>query len=389
MIYAVCGQTGSGKSYYTMRKVVQWLEQNETNQVVTNLPIDMGELCAYMTREHGDTQGVRERVRILSLQETAEFWLHPGVGLDLDPTCRIAIPKLKGRVDLEIDYTRLQQSGHRVLFALDESDEIYDAKAWGQMGGDLGYFCRHQRKWGFDIYFLAPSWSFLVKEIRVLCHAVWIMENGAQMKLGKIPFVGSLFRGVPWITGLMWKVDDKGNYGGQNVQPRDQTRFRPDPDGIGKCYRTEDGLGVTGNREVVVKAEKSKGLHPVWIGAAALLLVLALLQVPKVIGKAIGGVSDVSAKAYSSVTNAVQSAVAPVSNVQKKQETNTVPRVSVEEDIYCTGIASLERGRISVFLSNGNVKSSHDRDFQGFAYNGFGRVCGARFGGKVYRFKES
>jgi len=88
MIYAVTAQTGSGKTYFVMTKIAKAL--GETNkQVVTNVAINMGELCEFLTKEYGDTCEATDRVRILTLDEVGSFWLAYGVGYDMPGTRKL------------------------------------------------------------------------------------------------------------------------------------------------------------------------------------------------------------------------------------------------------------------------------------------------------------
>jgi len=283
MIKGITAPTGGGKTYQAMRFILAWLVNRPKDQVVTNVALDVGALAAFCAREYPDVVDISERVRILTLDECGQFWLVYGVGYTLSGA-RQDIRAGDGRVSKELDYSARREAGHSVCYVLDEADELFDAKSHSSISHDLRFYCRHQRKFGDDVYLLTPAWEFLVKEMRVMCHSVWVMENTKQMKLGKIPLIGSYFRGLGWVKATEWKVRQGGVWGGLSEVARDESRFRVDPNGLGACYRTEDGLGVVGMQATVVRAEKQKGLSPVWLGVVVVAFGVVLLFLPKAFG---------------------------------------------------------------------------------------------------------
>lgn len=389
MIYGVTAQTGSGKTYFVMKRIIEWLVADPTNQVVTNLAINMAGLCEYLTKEYGSTLDCFARIRILDINEVWEFWRFFGVGYEVPNTRRIKVMKPGGfDMQLDIDGCVNEAGGFSTLFAIDESDKIFDAKAHAKMGTDLKDAMRHQRKFVWDVYFITPNWGFLVKEVRVLCHLAWVMENGQQMKLGRIPFIGSLFRGLPWITGNAWKVDPNGNFGGAREQPREVTRFRIDPQGIGGTYYTAGGFGVKGNQKKVIKAEKVKGLSPMWLGVAGLVIILALVQVPRLLGKAVAKTSEIGVTAYSNGVSAVT--VAFKAEPKSEIQTNRVQASNAalpEKEKVLTGIVPSGKGWVFYF-SDGSVKTSRDFDYKGIKRRSAASwYDSVNFGGKEYAFK--
>lgn len=394
MIYGITAQTGGGKSYMAMRKVEEWLATRPNGMVVTNLALDLGELCDHLTKEYGDTLGAAERVRLLDLDEVGKFWRHFGVGYDVPENARIEIRGGDGKKVEQIDYKCRYEAGHSVLYILDEADEIFSAKAFAAIVHDLKYYTRHQRKFGDDVYFLTPAWEFLVKELRVMCHAVWVMENGAQMKMGKIPVVGSMVRGVSWIKGTQWRVKQGGAWGGLNEVPRDVTRFRIDPKGLGRCYRTEDGLGVRGMGETVRKAEKAKGISPWWIAVAVVAVIAGFVMLPRVAGQALAKtVTDLSTvEKGSNAVHVPQVSQQPQVAVAKIPAAAPVPvpekiREQPKEEVFLTGIMRnpVAEGCI-VYLSDGRAVSDQNPGVVKLLDHS-GRVGAVQIHKETFRFK--
>lgn len=380
MIYGVVGRTGAGKSYFALRRIVQWLRDRPRDHVVTNLALDVPKLCAHLLQEYGDTFNAADRIEILELEEIAQFFRHYGEGYEIAPERTVVIGEPDGRTLRHLDYSPRERAGHSCLFVLDESDEIFDAKGFASMGRDLKMYIRHQRKFGDDVYFLTPQWSFLVKEVRVLCHCVWVLENGQQLKLGKIPLIGSKFKGLPWITGTQWKVKENGGFGGAGEAPRDTERFRIEKDGLADCYRTEDGLGVRGITQTVRSAEKSKGWSLWWLALPAAGLIYVAANFDTWLGGLIGGVGKTAnAASRSAATGGPVRAV--VSAAIQPAAASAVPvPAETPAEVYWVGKApAAHRGVLIIFLSDGRQFTTQSKEFEGFGWQT------VKIAGKEYR----
>lgn len=410
MIYAVIGQTGSGKSGFVFRKIETWLRTRQECRVVTNLALDVEEFCQYLQEEYGETFDAAERIQLLDLDQIADFYRFYGKGYTI-PAERSKIIKMGDGEERECqDYDGRHKAGWGVLYAIDEADEIFDAKRYAKIVHDLRFYTRHQRKFSDDVYFCAPSWDFLVKELRVQCHAVWSMENQAQLALGKIPLVGIAFKQLAKIKARQYKVRPGGAWGGLD-KPRSTESYSIQPKGIDRCYRTEDGLGVKGIGVKVRVAEKAKGFHPAWAAVACVLVILAIPSIlnlgSKLFGGAVVGVATkAGAAAHQAATNeppqgghhsmiAAQrktepSAAAELSNSLPIGNRHTSPdrAVSDTNQVYCTGFMPGKRpGELIFILSDGRTVSSKEPGFQGKLLNHFGNVIGCRIGGEKYAFK--
>jgi len=368
MIYGVTAPTGGGKSYFALRKILKWLTERPARDcVVTNLALDVPVLCEWLVKEYGEMFGAAERIRLLNLDEIGCFWRYYGPGFEL-PGERVEVLMGDGKKAKQLDYSIRDQTQGSVLYVIDEADEIFSARHFASMVGDIRYYMRHQRKFSDDVYLLCPAWEFLVKEMRIMCHGVWVMENTAQMKMGTVPYVGGFFRGVGWIKATQWKVNQGGSWGGATAVPREQHRFRVDVAGLASCYRTEDGIGVKGFRDSVRKAEKAKGLHPAWLALPVILAVVGVAMAPRMIGMGL-----------TSAVGATEKAVA-IKPVEKPAAVQPVP-VKTEEDsgVYFVGKAPGRSGELRIFLSDGREYHTQMREFQGFAPNA------VKIDGKIYR----
>lgn len=401
MIYAVIGQTGSGKSGFVLRKAAEALRKYENRKIVTNLALDIPELCQFLTEEYGETFDAAERIQLLDLDQVGEFWRFYGNGYTIPPERTVKIKMGDGEERECQDFLNNrcpEKASHSVTYILDEADEIFDAKRWAKIVHDLKYYTRHQRKFGDDVFMLAPAWDFLVKEMRLQFHGVWVMENTAQMKLGKIPFIGSLFKAIPRIKANLYKVRHGGAWGGHGELPRETVTYSIEPKGIDRCYRTEDGLGVRGFADTVRKAEKAKGLHPAWIAVGVAACIVAIPLILKALSFGVSSAVRTVSAAPTFQTNqvaAVNSHTAPSrvpviqsTSVNRMTESPAYVSDSSTAGVHCTGVISGRApGELVFILSDGRVLSSLQPDYQGALRDAFGRIVGGIFGYEKYKFK--
>lgn len=393
MIYAVVGQTGSGKSGFVLRRIERWIVEREKALVVTNLALDVPEFCQYLTETYGETFDAAERIQILDLDKVACFWRFFGEGYVIPEERTVVVPMGDGEQRECQDFSGRKLAGHSILYALDESDEIFDAKRWAKIVHDLKYYTRHQRKFGDDVYFLAPAWDFLVKELRLQIHAVWAMENQAQMALGRIPVVRIAFRQLAKIKARQWKVNQGGSWGGIHNKPREELSYSIEPKGIDRCYRTEDGLGVQGMGSTVRKAEKAKGLSPVWIGAIVVACICAIPFLLKGISwmlgssvKTVAAGTTQAAGITNTAVNVRQYAIAERKTLdQDNRKTQTPAEMSYAAPVHCEGLYYAD-GMWIFILSDGRKLSSKQPDFLGLVKDAFGKPTGGKFVNETYTF---
>ena len=74
MITILFGPGGSGKSYLQVMIVIRQLRETRRN-IVTNLSLDLAKLNHYLEKEYpSESLNAVERIRILTVAETKEFW---------------------------------------------------------------------------------------------------------------------------------------------------------------------------------------------------------------------------------------------------------------------------------------------------------------------------
>jgi len=73
------GLPGDGKSLSGVKRLVKELKETDRT-IVTNLPVEMGELQSYLKAEFGSDFNCMSRVEILEQGQVRKFWLYRGNG---------------------------------------------------------------------------------------------------------------------------------------------------------------------------------------------------------------------------------------------------------------------------------------------------------------------
>jgi len=82
-IHFISGKPGNGKSLYAVRLIIDELVHGNRT-VVTNVALKEKELREYLDKEYPSFMGdLSSRLRILTTEETGQFWLIRGAALSL------------------------------------------------------------------------------------------------------------------------------------------------------------------------------------------------------------------------------------------------------------------------------------------------------------------
>jgi len=134
---------------------------------------------------------------------------------------------------------------------------------------------------------------------------------------------------------------------GKDSEPMAEGRFEMDPDGLMGCYRTEDGVGITG--VAADKGQRAKGIPIMYIFPMLIGLGLVLASVPWLLGK---GVQYLFVKPKVQKVASVKPVAGPTqSNVGSAVLDTGLPEVRV------TGYVMDQRGPM-VMLSDGSTVGS-------------------------------
>lgn len=270
----VTGLPRHGKSYFGTLQALEELRRSE-RYVVTNLPLDLKEVGKFCEIADGMPveSRMRGRLRMLTTQETCEFWLYDpegeivkGVKL-FEPQPREWHRSLKPRSAIMVpDFSRRQDPDYPgVLYIIDEAHLFFDAHHWQEIGDDASYFISQHGHMRTDILFITQHPGKLAKRLKLD-----LEEWTAVTNLGRV-------KGWKGVTLPGWFVRE--TYAGKPDDPKpgepERGRFRLKPDSIGKLYSTSAGVGLSGR---VDTQEKKRGKHwskwAIYGGVGAVLMLL-------------------------------------------------------------------------------------------------------------------
>lgn len=384
----ISGKPGGGKSLYAVTIVLRELRQG-SRCIVTNLPLKVGEICAYLQAEDGQDYGARQRILLLDPDQVGEF--HRWYRRDAEPCGKTKpVKSVGGKVREFLSYEeRLAAPLHigldlfdrltispGVLYLLDELHEFFNARKWAETGEAVLHYLSQHRKMGDDVVCITQSIGNVDKQFRSVAQDFTYLRNRAKESL---PFLGGLIRSVRAFTRETYLEPYTG------TQTSVETRlFSLDPK-VASCYDTAAGVGIQGAG--ADKGDVKKGLPP-WSPVVLLVaLGMGIWYLPDyVAGKAAGTktaqIAIHGAKEekplVSTIPAAALSSQVPVS-VTVTNQVQAAERVAAAPKLHLTGIRAV-KGRVYAYLSDGSVYT----DVDGLEAVGTGV---ARIKGEVYRFK--
>jgi len=334
-VHILFGKPGSGKSMYGTKKVIDELAYGSRN-VVTNLPLRPDRLNEYLNKRfpHINCRMV-ERLRIMTDEEMAKFWIYRGPG-DAE--------------DASTGYLALGSAPFGVAYFLDEAHIAFNARDWATIGrGALHYLSQH-RKLGDVVFPITQSPGNLDKQFRSIAEDFTQLRNEYVVKLGP-------FRGRGRFVRKSYYQEPQ-----QNSQPFEVASFELDKEGIASCYDTAKGIGVHGNKADI--GRRAKGIPILWtipIGMAicSLIIVIPWLM-SKATAKAVQSSIPVQAEKVEKPTpiEAVMQSLRPRDGPSAVSVVNN-PAASVQPQLFVKGVVRMG-SRINVLLSDGRTLTELD-----------------------------
>jgi len=273
VITGIIGKPRAGKSYYLVQRICDELAHG-SRIVVTNLPLKQGEIAAYCARVNpGRDCRVLDRLRVIedSREVTGEFWRFRGPVWDADGTLlewlTLPRPDKEGRVDVRrmvpgdgSEAEKARARSHSCLYVIDEIYNYYNTRDWQSIGrGALWYMAQHA-KYGDDCLLATHQIADIDKQLKARFQSWLYLQNNSLLNYANI------FRGARTIT---WR--EYPSEMGRNTPINRSGTMRVDPDGVGKCYETDAGVGVpSGMGADKGRAAKGLPLWTVWVAAVVL-----------------------------------------------------------------------------------------------------------------------
>lgn len=330
MISILFGPGGSGKSLLQVVIVIRKLRFTQQN-ISTNLALDVPRLCEYCEEQYpNESLRITERLRILTVDETKEFWKHRG--------------PLRYRADMMAEPELVYDEGKQgTCFIIDEAGAAgFNAQGWAQgegrttRGVECSWYLDQQRKFGDDVIASANGRAptAIAKAFRDKAHEFVKLRNGYQRQMG-------IFKARGKFVAYYYASEP-----GPNVEHFKKEDFVLDAKGLASCYRTQDGVGVSGGPADL--GRRAKGIPVLWVFPMAIGIGALCLAVPYVMAKGF-------AKAVNTKTAAVGKAVGaalPGSAVVEKQ-------VHEPEAVWLSGY-SIINGSPWVMLTDGRQLGPRD-----------------------------
>lgn len=275
MISILYGPGGSGKSLFQMFLIVDQLRFTRRN-IGTNLSIKIPEFTEWMeARYPNEDTNVSRRIRILTDTEMRDFWQHRG---NLRWTAGL-VQHENGYHDPELV---VDKGVFGCCYVLDEAGAAgFGAKGWAAREGTstrgdaCTWYLDQQRKFGDDVFASTNGTNpnGIAKPFRDKAHNFVRLHNGYARKLG------------PFRATRVFHADYFYSEPGPNVERFARKSFNFGT-GLENCYRTEQGVGVTGfNAD---KGSKVKGI-PAWsVFPIAIGIGAVCIGVPYLMGKGLG-----------------------------------------------------------------------------------------------------
>jgi len=330
------GLPGDGKSLSGLRRVVRTLTEG-SRYIVTNLPLEMGELQTYLRAKWGKDFDCTTRIVHLTRGQVRKFWLirpHGWRLVDLgddrwaqnefpdltqvfrwrpvtdgvepvrQPLELLALPQVIALAEAgKVEVGHLGELNLGCDFIVDEAQQFWPARSFQTTPKGLLFYLSQHRHLGDDVIFITQKESQVEKVIRNLVMEFYVFKNlGQRSKLGfRLPklFGYSLFGEPP---------------SAQGAQYMDIGKFTLDRQ-LADCYRTESGVGVGGP----VSADLGKrSARPSWIWAVGIaVVVLALVGwspwgLARVFGWALRGKKPAATAAATNQQAVAAASVGPV-----------------------------------------------------------------------------
>lgn len=315
-VHFIAGKPRGGKSYSALRDYVIPELVHGKRKIITNLALDLPELAQYLHDNHGDTFNLRDRVRILTSDETPEFWLFKDQGEPISARVSIKMPTGK-RLDFP-DFSCRQGDGG-ILYLIDECHVYYAARRWQLVGDDALYYMSQHGKLGDTVVAISQALGNVDKAFKSVGQDFTYVRNHGKESL---PIFGGFFRGFSGFEKRVYGHE----FNGTNQLCMETRIFKLNL-GMAKCYKTEAGVGIVGGAGAD-KNEKHKGAHP---------LVLLCL----VVGVLWGGWAGIGKAARWFFGSVAKPATAKA--VPSPAPTNAVPVISSN---VVASIASDGRGKV-------------------------------------------
>lgn len=366
------GKPRGGKTLRMVWFLVQTLINTQKN-IVTNLPLRLDALQEYC-EEHGIKALVFHRVRVLTLDETDEFYRYRGrdskgndhvIGLRYDAKDP---REVDSKMPLDIEPLREDpQLALGVDYFIDEVHVHFNARKYQKVADVALWYMSQHAKLSDEVWLCTQSISNVVKQFRDLAQEFRYVRNRRKEKFGAFK------SGNNFVERVHLEMVQPGT----DREPIETNEYELDAEGIASLYDTSAGVGVAGGGSAD-KGKDAKGL-PYWTVWAGFAAVMALAwwgagYVPQLLNSGLKEVSGLNSKgAGVKVTPVRPGGVPPVVAVPAVTDRKPIAVDQLSRDVEGAKVQPpphqqqvwvdgyLVRGnRITLRLSDGRVLTEDD-----------------------------
>jgi len=229
-IHFISGKPGGGKSLYATKLIIDELLYG-TRCVITNVPLKLGNLNAYLQKEYPNKSiDLHKRVILFNEEEMKEFFTIRPEG-SRGPKLLTKEEWGKGE---KPDYTGITDSG--VAYFVDEVHIGFNARAWMDTGRDVLYYLSQHRKLGDTVVCITQAVMNVDKQFRSVTQDYTYMRNLSKERMSKFRLPNLFIRQTYTSPAA------------DNATPMETGTLRLDVKGLASCYDTAVGVGIHGKK---------------------------------------------------------------------------------------------------------------------------------------------
>ena len=301
MIRGVYGKLGGGKGLVVVEEIATELGSGYRD-VVTNVPLRLdpwvngrGEaqkgLLAYLRAKYGDDFNARARVLVIDdVEELATLFLWRRSPHKARNLTESEEPRQWAREAAARGWFRLSTTGTGgiesafdarelegclpCLIVTDEAWKCYKTATLKKGGEEIvDFYGRQQRKLRDEWSVVTQHHADLAPIFARVAQSHCVVRNHGMERLG-------MFRQPAVFRVRQYTSEPKAS-----AKCERETVFRLDVKGLAQTYDTSAGVGMAGGMQADHGARR-KGIHIAWLGVAVMLLIVGLMAVPPLLGKA-------------------------------------------------------------------------------------------------------
>lgn len=287
----IVGKPGGGKSLTAVRLILRELEKPTGLHVVTNLPLRLGNIGAYLAKKVHNVAAVMDRITIVDRAAVKAFYNHA-----------------KGRVVTfdQLGNGTVEANGAPTLFVIDEVHLSWPSRDYRQTGPELLWYLTQHRKFGDEVYFVTQHPAQTDKALHRLAEEYLVSVNLSKRRLWGFRGPGGKF-----MVKTYFEIPNTLSKPAETIA---YTFVLEEAE----CYDSSVGVGVSAG--LADKGRVAKGLSPKWAVVAlvglAVGVAVVLYKGPGLLSKAIlwvtGAGSKQSVAVVQAATGLVTSSNAPV-----------------------------------------------------------------------------